>query len=619
MNVARPALLYALFALPLFALGFFIQYRRLFPLLRNMSLQKDPFLKTRYGYSGVFGLFTLAALVIAAAGPSLTVKYQEERKGGMDIVFAFDVSRSMNVRDITHNGETITRLEGAKIIASGLITAMGSRQTEYRYAAAVGKGEGVLAVPLTYGSETVQTMIDSLSSQTISAAGTDVEKLIRAALGAFPPDLSASHPAEKAVIVFTDGETLSGWFQDAVEKAKEARITVNAVCVGSEKGGPVPIGLSEQGATLFLLDKNGKTIVSRAEPDALKEAVEQSNGLFFPVTGDTDTIEAALAIFYEAFLSRENGEGEWAGEEENEEGEKTVIRETEKQQDAVFIFAALALVFFALHKGAFYTLAPKPVPKSGPRKKRALLSVASLFFLFLSCAPIAPITPFAPIAPMFASIEAKFRLLEGNFYVTRNMLAEAEASYTRSRSLAAPGDIPYTLYALGLVRLLSEKDEAAASVAPEEEADGAAIAFFDQAHALIMTDAAGTGADEDMAAYVYWHQHAERHRQLVYRIHYNSGIAHYRAGNAEEAAREFRRALLVDPGRIEAKRNLEISLILLENKNTVETSEIKSARPVREGVSRENTVLFDFIRQKETGRWKSWAWQGGEGDSSKDY
>ncbi|MDR0639517.1 MAG: VWA domain-containing protein [Spirochaetaceae bacterium] len=601
MNVAHPVLLYALFALPLFALGFFVQYRRLFPLLRKMSLQKDSFLKARYGYSGVFGLLTLAALIIAAAGPSLTVKHREEQTGGRDIVFAFDVSRSMDVRDVAYNGDTISRLEGAKVIARGLLNALHGQGTDYRYAAAVGKGEGVLAVPLTYGAETALTMIDSLSSSTISAPGTNVEKLISAATGAFPPALSARYPAEKAVIVFTDGEALSGLFEDAVEKAHGEQITVNAVCVGSEKGGPVPAGVSEKGITLFLQDKDGKNIVSRAEPGALREAVENADGLFFGVggTGDTGNIDAVLAALCGVFSPRKGNEGGVEGEN----GGETEIRETEKKQDAAFIFAALALVFFALHKGAFYTLVPKsapnPAPESGSRKRRILLSAVPL--LFFSCTPADPTAPLSPLA----SIEAKFRLLEGNFFVARAMLGEAETSYTRSRSLAAPGDVPYALYALGLARLLDEEEAVSEEVA--------AAALFDQAHALIVTDNAA-GTDKN-----FRHGHGDRHRELAYRIHYNAGIAHYRAGNAEEAAREFRQALLVDPGRIEAKRNLEISLVLLESKNAVETSEIKSAHPAREGPSRGNPVLFDFIREKETGRWKSYVWQGGEGDSSGDY
>jgi hypothetical protein len=208
---------------------------------------------------------------------------------------------------------------------------------------------------------------------------------------------------------------------------------------------------------------------------------------------------------------------------------------------------------------------------------------------------------------------------------------EAEERYKRARSLAGPEDIPYALYALSFVQLLYAESEAPSTEKQakmnnenengNEEGADAALALLEYAHTLITRDAAGHD-DWDRATTAFRHGHGERHRELAYRIHYNAGIAYYNAGKAEEAAWEFRQALLVDsgrPGRIEAKRNLEISLALLENKNGVETNEVKSARPVREGASRGNSVLFDFIRQKETDRWKSWAWQGEEGDSLLDY
>ncbi|MDR1231437.1 MAG: VWA domain-containing protein [Spirochaetaceae bacterium] len=578
MSFGYPILLCALFALPAFALVFFVQYRRLFPLVRNMSLQKDRVIKARYFYSGLFGLLSFAALAVAAAGPSLTLKYQEERPDGADIVFAFDVSRSMNVRDVVYNEETISRLEAARFIADGVLAALEARRTDFRYAVAAGKGEGVLAIPLTYGVETVCAMLDSLSSSAISAAGTNVEKLMLAATSAFSSVLSASYPAEKRIILFTDGEALSGEFQHAAERARNEDITVAAVCLGSEKGGTIPVGVSDTGGTLYLRDKTGKPVVSRAESGALQEAVESTGGFF---TGAED-IEAALAAL-NAHL-----DGALLPQEERE------TREVWKKKDISFLFAALALLFFTLHKAAFYTLA-----KTSPRKKTAVLPhILPLMLLLHSCAPA----------------EAKIRLLEGNFFVARDMLDEAETSYTRARSLAAPGDIPYAIYALAFVQL--RRDEKEAVVDREEAEDSAAIPLLGEAHTLIANENA---ADTDRITQAFRHRHGEQHRELAYRIHYNAGLAHYNAGKPEEAAWEFRQALLADPGRIEAKRNLEISLALLENKSGLQTSEVKTARPVREGTSRGNSVLFDFIRQKETNKWKSWAWQGEEGDSLQDY
>jgi Ca-activated chloride channel family protein len=578
MSFAHPILLYALFALPAFALAFFVQYRRLFPQVRNMSLQRERVIKARYFYSGLFGLLSFATLAAAAAGPSLSLKYHEERPDGADIVFAFDVSRSMNVRDVAYNGETVSRLEAARVIAGGLLAALETRYADYRYAVAAGKGEGVLAIPLTYGAGTVRAMLDSLSSSAISAAGTNVEKLVLAATSAFPSVLSASYPAEKRIILFTDGEALSGEFRHAAERARNEEITVAAVCIGSEKGGSVPVGVSDTGVTLFLRDKTGKPVVSRAESGALKEAVESAGGFF---TGAEDP-EAALAAL-NAHL-----DGALLPQTERE------TREVWKKKDISFLFAALALLFFTLHKAAFYTPA-----KTGSRKKTGVLPhILPLVLLFHSCAPA----------------EAKIRLLEGNFFVARDMLDEAEASYTRARSLAAPGDIPYAVYALAFVQL--QRDEKEGTAAREEAEDSAAIPLFEEAHALIANENA---ADTDRITQAFRHGHGEQHRELAYRIHYTAGLAHYNAGKPEEAAWEFRQALRADPGRIEAKRNLEISLALLANKSSLETSEVKTVRPVSEGTSRGNAVLFDFIRQKETNRWKSWAWQGEESDSLQDY
>ncbi|MDR1095545.1 MAG: VWA domain-containing protein, partial [Spirochaetaceae bacterium] len=427
MSFAHPVLLYALFALPAFALAFFAQYRRLFPLARNMSLQKDSAIKARYFYSGLFGLFAFAALAAAAAGPSLSLKYQEERPDGADIVFAFDVSRSMNVRDAVYNGETISRLEGARVIAGSLLAAMETRRADYRYAVAVGKGAGALAIPLTYGVETVRAMLDSLSSAAVSAAGTNVEKLTLAAASAFPPVLSASYPAEKRIIVFTDGEALDGEFRHAAEAAQRADIRVVAVCIGSEKGGTVPIGVSDTGETLFLRDMTGKSVVSQAESGALKEAVESAGGFFI----GAENIEAAFV----ALNGSLNGAVLPRGERET--------REVWKKTDIRFLFAAFALLFFILHKAAFYTF---PAKTGWGKRNRVLLRSLPLILLLQSCAPA----------------EAKIRLLEGNFFVARDMLDKAEASYTRARSLAKNGDIPYAVYALAFVRLQREENEAAA-------------------------------------------------------------------------------------------------------------------------------------------------------------
>ncbi|GAB1481858.1 hypothetical protein MASR2M78_06730 [Treponema sp.] len=102
---------------------------------------------------------------------------------------------------------------------------------------------------------------------------------------------------------------------------------------------------------------------------------------------------------------------------------------------------------------------------------------------------------------------------------------------------------------------------------------------------------------------------------LLYSTRYNSGIVQYRAGNIEKAASAFRRALEIDGSQTDAKRNLELCLRLLSRKST----NASSAAPLgKKEAGNEPRVLFDFIREKESDRWKSREWKA-ESPSAMDY
>jgi tetratricopeptide (TPR) repeat protein len=408
-------------------------------------------------------------------------------------------------------------------------------------------------------------MFDALSSSIISSPGSNLERLTLAAMSAFNHALSASYPAEKRIIVFTDGEALAGSFQNAVEKAEQEGITVLAVCIGSEKGGHVPAGTMDSDG--FVQDAHGADIISRAAPGPLQKAVEGGGGLF---TGIDDMDNAAGEL--QALLFAQNTAG-------------SRTKDTRQKKDIAFFFVILALLFFAAHKCAFLTL--------------RLLPYTLLLLCMTSCTPV----------------KAKLRLLEGNFFVSQAAFEKAEESYTKALALAGPEDAPFVINALAYVKLRE-----AGQPGPYAQPDTKEIlTLLENADRMISRAPVPEETADVRADAPDDYRYDERHRELAYRIHYNAGIAYYNAGNAQAAAREFRAALLVNPRRIAAKRNLEISLATLENTNGVEMSETKSIRPIQEGAARGNSVLFDFIRQKEIGRWKSWEWQGGKDNSLSDY
>jgi Ca-activated chloride channel family protein len=105
------------------------------------------------------------------------------------------------------------------------------------------------------------------------------------------------------------------------------------------------------------------------------------------------------------------------------------------------------------------------------------------------------------------------------------------------------------------------------------------------------------------------------HPELRYRIYYNMGIIFFEMGEYIEAAQAFRNALILDGSRLEAKRNLELSLLTIARSPPPQpASSYNGADIERESLALSTLVLFEYLRQKEQERWRSREWAG-ESDS----
>lgn len=194
---------------------------------------------------------------------------------------------------------------------------------------------------------------------------------------------------------------------------------------------------------------------------------------------------------------------------------------------------------------------------------RASCNLLMLFlFLFLFCA--------------CDGIKGKLLVMRANMQTSlmstslmSSRMQDTEAISTYSEALRYTEAVPYAEYGLGLVYLFLGEDKAAFS------RFGNAEAIMDKA--LPHTD------DE-----------------LDFRIHYNRGILYFHAGRFDEAAFEFRNALEIDGSRIEAKRNLELSLLSIKQ----QSSSASSSKEIKNDKAEENT-LFDYLRQKEADSWKA--------------
>jgi Ca-activated chloride channel family protein len=170
--------------------------------------------------------------------------------------------------------------------------------------------------------------------------------------------------------------------------------------------------------------------------------------------------------------------------------------------------------------------------------------------------------------------------MEGNFFHSRGLYTKAIASYTES--LRFPQTVPYGEYGLALVYLsLNEGNAARERFAAAEEA----LRFLP----------------------------LESHRELMYRIRYNSGVICFEKGDYIGAAEQFRGALELNGSRLEAKRNLELSLLSLVRAG------VEAEAPVKISGGGKRETIFEYIREKEQDQWKSREWTEADSSLGPDY
>jgi Ca-activated chloride channel family protein len=182
------------------------------------------------------------------------------------------------------------------------------------------------------------------------------------------------------------------------------------------------------------------------------------------------------------------------------------------------------------------------------------------------------------------AVSARLELVKGNVYFSRGKYAEASAAYIEAMKDA--GAAPYASYALGNVYLAMGQNEAALDRYAEAENNA----------------------------------NMRENRELVYRSRYNSGIARFTGGDFEAAADYFRRALDADGSRVDAKVNFELSLLqLLRKKEDAQVRTTQRGSVSEDERRRKSEILFNFVRQKEADRWKSWDFTVENEDTGPDY
>jgi Ca-activated chloride channel family protein len=482
-----------------------------------------PDLRRRLFASRAFFKIFLACFIIALSGPRWGLApVAGENRRGLDVVVAVDVSGSMEIEDAPALGENnsgereISRLErGLAVIRQTIAAVPGAR-----FAAAVSRGRGLVAVPLTWDNGALLGFLEALDGSSLTGKGTNLESLVDAAAGAF----QSSFPSKRVIILVSDGEALAGSLRAALDRCVRDAVVVSALAVGSDEGRPVP----EQ-----------ENVISRRDAAVMRMAASRTGGVY--VDGGHKDAAALLAAHLRSLAS---------------ESETGGTRREPKERWYLFVMASALAIGASKLSLLKFTNPPWRVTHS-------LLLFFVLFF------------------PSCAKTSGKLLVMEANFLSGRGLYAGAISSYLRA--LEYDEAAPYAEYGLG-------------SVYYSLDEGGAALNRFVDSQKLL--ENRSPAAD----------------RELRYRIHYNTGVIFFEREDFEAAAASFRDALRIDPAKIDAKRNLELSLLSIARKNAA-GGQIEQRR--EESESRE--ALFEYLRQKEQNQWKSREWVVEEETTDTDY
>lgn len=167
-------------------------------------------------------LAALSLLIIVLARPQMGSKVSQEKRNGIELIIAMDISNSMKAQDVVPS-----RLDKAKFMVESLVDNFNNDKVGL----VVFAGDAFVQLPITSDYVSAKMFLQNISPSLINTQGTDIAKAIDISMHSF----TQQEKVGKAIILITDGEDHEGGALEAAKAAKKKGINVFILGVGSEK------------------------------------------------------------------------------------------------------------------------------------------------------------------------------------------------------------------------------------------------------------------------------------------------------------------------------------------------------------------------------------------------
>jgi len=222
----------------------------------------------------------LALALVALAGPQLGLAPNALARSGRDVLVVLDLSRSMNAVDVEPS-----RLAEAKRVAWRVVGASPGD----RVGLVVFGGSAFLQLPLTPNRAAFRRFVEAASVADLGDPTTSLPAALSTAVAAFR---HAGAPGYRAVLVLSDGETMSDHLAPPIAELRKEGIPVFAVGVGTPAGGRIPAD-STEAPDRWHRDYIGREVVTRLVDEHLRRVARETGGAY--ARADDDAALRALA------------------------------------------------------------------------------------------------------------------------------------------------------------------------------------------------------------------------------------------------------------------------------------------------------------------------------------
>ncbi len=237
-------------------------------------------LNRQYWKSGLI-LCALVFFIISLARPQYGTRVELIKRKGIDLVIAFDISKSMLAEDIAPSRLTRAKMEIEMII---------NQLKGDRIALIIFAGIPFIQCPLTLDYAAAKMMLDIINPELIPVPGTNLPEAIKMAEKAFDEEDRKS----RIILLITDGENHEGDIEEVANDAAKKGIKIFTVGIGALEGTPIPEYDENGYRSGHKKDRHGNLITTRLDETTLEKIALLTNGKYFHASPDNSEIHKIL-------------------------------------------------------------------------------------------------------------------------------------------------------------------------------------------------------------------------------------------------------------------------------------------------------------------------------------